>query len=64
MHSREPYNATRQPKRQFCQKIGKGRHVYVRAKPRPSPSAWAENIAKRMARLPNTNTIWEYFKVP
>ena len=33
----EPYNASRQPKFQFCQKVGKGRHVDVRA--------WAENIA-------------------
>ena len=32
----EPYNASRQPKFQFCQKVGKGRHVYVRA--------WAETL--------------------
>ena len=40
----EPYNASRQPKFQVCQKIGKGRHVYVRAWPRPSRSAWAETL--------------------
>ena len=40
----EPYNASRQPKFQFCQKVGKGRHVYVRASPRPSRSAWAETL--------------------
>ena len=40
----EPYNASRQPKSQFCQKVGKGRHVYVRAWPRPSRSAWAETL--------------------
>ena len=40
----EPYNASRQPKFQFCQKVGKGRHVYVRAWPRPSRSAWAETL--------------------
>ena len=26
-------------------KVGNGRHVYVRVWPRPSRSAWAENIA-------------------
>ena len=26
-------------------KLGKGRHISVRAWPRPSRSAWAENIA-------------------
>ena len=40
----ELYNASRQPKFQFCQKVGKGRHVYVRAWPRPSRSAWAETL--------------------
>ena len=40
----EPYNASRQPKFLFCQKVGKGRHVYVRAWPRPSRSAWAETL--------------------
>ena len=40
----EPYNASRQPKFQFCQKVGNGRHVYVRAWPRPSRSAWAETL--------------------
>ena len=40
----EPYNASRQPKFQFCQKVGKGRHVYVRTWPRPSRSAWAETL--------------------
>ena len=34
-------------------KLGKGRHVYVRAWPRPSRSAWVENIAN--AWLPYTN---------
>ena len=32
----EPYNASRQPKFQVCQKVGRGRHVYVRA--------WAETL--------------------
>ena len=41
----EPYNANKQPELQFCQKNVKGRHAYVRAKPRPSRSVWAENIA-------------------
>ena len=40
----EPYNASRKPKLQFCQKVGKGRHVYVRAWPRPSRSAWVETL--------------------
>ena len=40
----EPYNASRQPKSKFCQKVGKGRHVYVRVWPRPSRSAWAETL--------------------
>ena len=55
----EPYNANRQPKLQFCQKVGKAHHVYMRAKPRPSRSAWAENIAN--AWLPCIN-IWGNFK--
>ena len=59
MHIVEPYNASRQPKLHFCQKAGKGSHVYVRAKPRPSCSAWAENTAN--AWLPYTN-IWETSK--
>ena len=33
-----------QCKFQFYQKVGKGRHVYVRAWPRPSRSAWAETL--------------------
>ena len=41
-----------QPKLSILSKVGKGRHVYVRAKPRPSRSAWAENIAN--AWLPYT----------
>ena len=40
----EPCNVSRQPKFQFCQKVGKGRHGYVRAWPRPSRSAWAETL--------------------
>ena len=40
----EPYNASRQPKFHFCQTVGKGRHVYVRAWPRPPRSAWAETL--------------------
>ena len=28
----------------FVKKYGKGRHVYVRAWPRPSRSAWAETL--------------------
>ena len=27
-----------------CNFVGKGRHVYVRAWPRPSRSAWAETL--------------------
>ena len=46
----EPYNASRQPKFQFCQKVGKGRQVYVRV---------GRNIAN--AWLPCTN-IWETSK--
>ena len=40
----EPYNASRQAKFQLCQKVGKGRHDYVRAWPRPSRSAWAKTL--------------------
>ena len=43
------------PHTPLLNKSGKGRHVYVRARPRPSRSAWAENIAN--AWLPYTN-IW------
>ena len=39
----EPYNASRQPKFQFCQKLVKV-VSYVRAWPRPSRSAWAETL--------------------
>ena len=42
-------------------KVGNGRHVDVLAKPHPSRSAWAENIAN--AWLPYTN-IWGNFKGP
>ena len=34
-------------------KVGNGRHVDVRACPRPARSAWAENIAKCMASYTN-----------
>ena len=46
----EPYNASRQHKFQFCQKVGKSLHVYVRVWLRPSHSTWAE-IFQRMASL-------------
>ena len=42
-------------------KLGKDRHIYVRAWPRPSHSMWAENIANTW--LPSTN-IWRNFKGP
>ena len=48
----EPYNACRWP---ILSIVGKGRHVYVRARPRPSRSAWAENIAN--AWLPHMGEL-------
>ena len=41
-------------------KMGNGRQFHVRGWPRPSHSAWAENIAN--AWLPIQT--WEYFQVP
>ena len=42
-----------QPKFQFCQNVGKGRHVYVRV---------GGNVAN--AWLPYTNILWGNFKGP
>ena len=48
----EPYNASRQSKFQFRQKVGKGRHVYVRV---------GGNIANAWLPCSCTN-IWGNFK--
>ncbi len=45
----------------ILRKPGRSHHFHVPAYPRPSHSAWAENIA--YAWLPYTN-IWGNFKVP
>ena len=59
MHIVEPYNANKQPKFNFV-KNGKDRHayMYVRAKSRPSRSAWQEHC-KCMVSYTN---IWGNFK--
>ena len=41
-------------------KVGNGRHVDVRAGPRPSRSAWAEKIANEWLPI----QTWENFKGP
>ena len=43
----------------FLNKYGKGRHVYVRAKPRPSRSAWMS----RRHRIVYSDTVIDVWSV-